>query len=388
MPLPSVTGRLRLLYRHPRYLEHLLLTKWRSQVRYRWAERNVDADDQVSPPLGYKIVLTYKCNLRCTMCYQWGDVGWCHEEPKSATAQELDWQVLEKLFSEVAHTHPYFIFIGGEPTLYSRYPDLAELVKRHHCFSITCTNGMSLDRLSAVTEGNPYLTFLVSLDGLEKENDRLRGRGVYKRVTANLQRLRNLKEPPYVGVEFTIRPENVAVMYDFCREMAEIGVDWVIFNPCWFISEAQARAYEQFMRLHFKVEPKTHLGYVMPYGLDKEMFIAQMNKINASKWPMQISSLLENPEDIYTYVDQPETPPGNTFCYRQWARMDITPEGQVSPCILYPDLILGDLKKDHALRIWNSDEFKNFRQIRRKEVLPICAKCNGIYLHDAKRKHL
>src|SRR3954453_4527728 len=382
MPLPSVTGRLRLLYRHPRYVEHLLLTKWRSQVRYRWAERNVDADDQVSPPLGYKIVLTYKCNLRCTMCYQWGEVGWCHEEPRASTSKELEWHIVEKLFSEVSSSHPYFIFIGGEPTLYSRYPDLADLVRRHRCFSITCTNGMSLDRLSAIADGNPYLTFLVSLDGLEKENDQLRGHGVYSRVTSNLRRMRSLKQPPYVGVEFTVRPENVAVMYEFCCEMAALGVDWVIFNPCWFISEKQARAYEEFLSSHFNVEPKTHLGYVMPYPLDKDMFIAQMNKINTTQWPMQVSSLLERAEDIHTYIDEPEKPPGNAFCYRQWTRMDITPEGQISPCVLSPDLILADARTDSVLNIWNSDAFSHFRQVRRNEILPICAKCNGIYLHD------
>ena len=177
-------------------------------------------------------------------------------------------------------------------------------------------------------------------------------------------------------------------MYDFCEEMVRVGVDWVIFNPCWFISESQARNYEQFMESHFLISPKSHLGYLMPYDLDKEKFIEQMTRINSRQWPIQISSLLQEPSDIVTYVDRPEVPPGNSFCYRQWSRMDITPHGEVSPCILYPDLVLGDLQKESVFKVWNSDAFHSFRQIRRKEILPICAKCNGVYLHDTNRKHL
>src|SRR5262245_64215501 len=112
MPVPTKRGLLRTVYRHPLYMEHLIVNKFRSLWRYRWAERHADKDDQVALPLGYKMVLTYKCNLRCIMCYEWGEVGWCHEEPKQAIAKELDWEVIQRLFSEVGRRHPYFIQIG------------------------------------------------------------------------------------------------------------------------------------------------------------------------------------------------------------------------------------------------------------------------------------
>jgi radical SAM protein with 4Fe4S-binding SPASM domain len=388
MPLPSVGGFLRTVYRHPLYMQHLIVSKFTSLARYRWAERNPDKDDRVPPPLGYKVVLTYKCNLRCIMCYEWGEVGWCHEQPKPAMAKELDWAVVEKLFAEARRSRPYFIFIGGEPLLYSRFGDLARLVRQRKCFAITCTNGLLLDRFEEALADNPYLTFLVSLDGPEEQNDRLRGRGVYRKVTRNIAWLKGRKRPPYIGVEFTIRPENVGTMYDFCKDMVQRGVDWVLLNPCWFVSAEQARAYERFMEEHFNLTPKTHLGYLMPYELDTEEFVRQSEKINAEKWGIQISCYLKKPEDIHTYVNTPEVPPGNSFCYRQWSRMDITPDGEVTPCILYPDLIVGDLLRQGVREVWNSPAFAHFRQFRRQEVLPVCAKCNALYLHDSKRKYL
>src|SRR5262245_21322677 len=106
MALPSIRGFLGTVYRHPLYMSHLIASKFTSRRRYRWAEDHADRDDRVPPPLGFKLVLTYKCNLRCVMCYEWGEVGWCHEQPKGAMARELDWAVIEKLFAEVGDRHP------------------------------------------------------------------------------------------------------------------------------------------------------------------------------------------------------------------------------------------------------------------------------------------
>ena len=388
MALPSARGVLNTTIRHPLYMQHLIVSKFTALTRYRWAERNVDKDHRVPPPLGYKLVLTYKCNLRCIMCYEWGEVGWCHEEPKSTMAAELDWGVIQKIFAGVGYMRPYFILIGGEPLLYSRFSDLAGLLRERRCFAIVCTNGLLLDHFENALTDNPSLSFFVSLDGREEQNDALRGRGVYRKVTRNIERLKALRRPPYIGIEFTIRPENVATMYDFCKDMVMRGVDWVLLNPCWFVSEEQAREYERFMQKHFNILPKTHLGYLMPYELDKEEFVSQVQKINREQWPIQISCYLQKPEHIYTYVDKPQIPPGNSFCYRQWSRIDITPDGDVTPCILYPDLIVGNLKQQSVMEVWNSPAFAKFRQFRRKEVLPICAKCNALYLHDSKRKYI
>jgi radical SAM protein with 4Fe4S-binding SPASM domain len=388
MTLPSTLGLAKTVYQHPLYMQHLIVKKFTSQARYRWADRNASKDDRVPPPLGYKMVLTYKCNLRCIMCYEWGEVGWCHEQPKPIMAKEMDWGLIQKLFAEVAHRHPYFILHGGEPLLYSHFQDLADLLKKNQCFSISCTNGMLLDRYQEDIADNPYLTFLVSLDGPEEQNDQLRGKGVYRKVTENIKRLKASRNSPYVGIQFTIRPENVGVMHAFCKEMVDLGVDWVLLNPCWFVSKKQAEEYEKFMEKHFHFKPHTHLGYLMPYELDKQTFITQLQKIRRDKWPIQISCYLKKPEDIHTYIDTPQTPPGNTFCYQQWSRMDITPDGEVTPCILYPDLKVGNLHNQGVMEIWNSPQFAGFRRLRRKEVLPVCAKCNAIYLHDSKRKCL
>src|SRR3982751_356079 len=108
MALPSARGLLGTVYRHPLYMQHLIVSKVKAHARHRWAERNADKDDRVPAPLGYKLVLTYKCNLRCIMCYEWGEVGWCHEQPKRAMAKELDWALVESPVADLGETPPSF----------------------------------------------------------------------------------------------------------------------------------------------------------------------------------------------------------------------------------------------------------------------------------------
>jgi len=364
---------------------HLVNLKMRLIQRFSWIKHNYDKDSQVPAPLIYKFILTKRCNLRCKMCMLWGETGWCKNESQEIISQELDWGVFRRVIEQIRDYHPSFIFTGGEPLLYSHFAKLALLLKDNKWFATICTNGLLLDKFLEVINNNPYLIFLISLDGLEEENDLLRGEGVYKKVLGNIKLLKSLKKPPYIGIQFTIRPENIKAMYRFCQEMAALGVDWILLNPCWFISQEQARAYEDFLMKNFNNRPKSHLGYLFPYMLDRKEFINQFQKIKNEQWPIQISCYLKEPQDIHPYLDMPHIPPRNKFCYKQWLRMDFTPQGDVTPCAQFPDLSFGNIKDSAIEKIWNSYDYEKFRKLIREKYLPICSKCNAIYLYDADR---
>ncbi|OGW74805.1 MAG: hypothetical protein A2Z72_05985 [Omnitrophica bacterium RBG_13_46_9] len=388
MPIPLKLSVLRLVYAHPLYARHLIEKKFRFRRRFRRIAKCPDKDNAVLPPLVYKFILTLRCNLNCRMCMLWGERGWCKKEPRDTTSGELDWDIVKRIVSQSGHYRPSYILSGGEPLLYSHFEDLAESLGKTRSFAYICTNGLLLDRFKDTISKNPYLTFLVSLDGLRDENDSLRGKGVYDKVVENISLLKAIKRPPYIGIQFTIYPDNVAIMYDFCREMARLKIDWILLNPCWFISETQAKEYESVMVNDFGVRPKTHSGYLSVPDFDKEEFVKQLRKIRDRSWPMQVSCYLKEPEHVYTYADTPEVPPGNGFCYKQWLRLDIAPDGEVCPCIQFPDLKFGNLKEKSALEIWNSPSYERFRKILRKRCLPVCSKCDCLYLYDAGRKYL
>jgi sulfatase maturation enzyme AslB (radical SAM superfamily) len=295
MTLPNIRPLVRHARRHPRYFAHLLLRKAQFAARYRWIRAHGASDRRRPRPLVVKLMLNWRCNLRCPMCMLWGDVGWVKESPERHDS-DLDWSVVEKVLDYEHHVNSSFILSGGEPLMYAHFGRLLRELHRRRKFAIICTNGLLLDRFTEEIDGNPYPTFLISLDGHEVTNDALRGRGVYRRVIANLERLQGLERPPFLAIQFTVMPENVSSIMSFCEEMVARGVDWILINPGWFVTPAQARAYEHFMADKFGVEAHTDRGYVREYDYDVKEFESQLRAVRARRWPIQIGSHLHEPE--------------------------------------------------------------------------------------------
>jgi len=312
-----------------------------------------------------------------------GDLGSGLESEK-----ELDWDVVERIFREEGHGRPSFILSGGEPLLYSRFGELSALLKQHRCFAYVCTNGTLVEKYLSAIRDNPYLIFYMSVDGPREINDRLRGSGVYDAAVRSIRSLKKLRRKPYVGVQVTLQPENVRHLHRTCKEMVALGADWILVNLQWFITPQQALQYETVLQKEFDIIPKSHNGFLLPYTIDKEEFIRQCKKIRSEKWPIQISSYLKEPEDIYNYLDHPDANPYNQFCYKEWIRMDVLPDGRVTPCIQYPDITFGSLKERSVMDIWNGRAFMHFRKKISDEPLPVCSRCYCLYLYDAHRQVL
>lgn len=388
MYVPNITHIAKLFLKYPAHMNHLIRYKVKSNQRYSWALNNSGKDDQVPPPLAYKLYLNQACDLRCPMCFLWGETGIYTAEDKMPVPRELDWKVVQRIFHETGKQRPLFILSGGEPLLYSRFRDLAALLKEHKTCAYICTNGGHIDKYLDVIENNPYLIFYVSLDGTKEVNDLLRGKGVYDKAVSNIKKLKSLRSPHYVGIQFTLQPENVGLLYDTCQEAVGLGVDWVLINLQWNLSEEQSKKYEQELHNDFGVMPRSQKGYVTPYPVDIKEFISQCRKIKSSRWPIYISSYLRKPEDLDLYINEEHKNPYNNFCYKQWARMDVLSDGRVTPCMPYPDLTFDSLAEKSVEEIWNGKSYMKFRQYRRKRSFSVCSKCDCLYLYDKGRARL
>jgi radical SAM protein with 4Fe4S-binding SPASM domain len=300
----------------------------------------------------------------------------------------LDWKIIEKVLSYPHPVDPSYIFNGGEPFLYTRIRELLETCRAGKRFATICTNGLLLDKYEDVLVDNPYVALVVSLDGFEQTNDRLRGPGVYRKVLANIERLRRSRKPPYIGIQFTTQPENVGSMYEFVSEMARRGVDWLLFNFRWFVTDEERKLYASTMTSDFGVLTPSVDSYASTLPLDERTFIEQYKRIDASTWPMQISCLLPTAADVVPFVHSRKIADGEGFCYKQWLRMDILPDGTVTPCVSYPDLGVGDLLEEGLEQVWNSPLYGRFRKRVTKALLPVCRKCGAIQLYNVKRRYL
>src|SRR5262249_55118663 len=135
----------------------------------------IKAGIKFTPPL-VNYLVTNKCDLKCRHCWLYDDLN--VKEVKDLTIDEID------QFSRTMD-HIYFMVIaGGEPFVRR---DLPELLARFYWNTATrefailtdaqFTNRMS-DQIPQMLEAMPEarLALSMSLDGLEDDHDRIRGR--------------------------------------------------------------------------------------------------------------------------------------------------------------------------------------------------------------------
>lgn len=142
------------------------------------------------------------CNLKCTGCYA---------SSSSASSENLDWEVFSKIVGEQAGlwgSH-FTVISGGEPLLYkSKGKTLLDIAKDHSKnFFLMFTNGTLIDGKMAkklAEIGN--ITPAISVEGFEKETDKRRGKGVYKKIVEAMKNLKNEGVP--FGISITATNEN------------------------------------------------------------------------------------------------------------------------------------------------------------------------------------
>ncbi len=374
------------LIKNPRYLFFLLTSKYRQLKRCRWVEKYAGTAEVVPCPIIYKIMLTTKCNLSCRMCINIPDHD-NHKQPLSY--EEIDFNLVEDLLLKTGSPSPSIILSGGEPFSYHKFKDLVLLIEKKKLHTHICTNGTLLMEFIPLLKSTRYIHLIVSLDGIKEDNDLIRGDGVYDSVVDAIRKLRKESKGIYIGIQHTIMPENVSSMYQFCKDMVKLEVDWILLNPCWFINDKQAEKYVAFIKKEYGAEPRAHKGYMISYKPDTDAFAEQYNKIKKEKWPIQISCYYKDPiNDLKKILIDDSYFSGNSFCYKQWIRMDIMPDGKVVSCQQYPDITMGDLNKNEWFEIWNGEAFKSFRNKILEKPLPVCNKCAPVYLYDRKRKRL
>ncbi len=126
----------------------------------------------------FYIAMLDRCNLKCVMC-----TTTTHPHDLSHELSLDEWKVI---IENITRFKVQSIGFGGGESLL-RAEDLAELVKIVAAKGITVniiTNATLLTRgfLENIIQCKEKTIFILSLDGLEAENDRIRGNGVFSKV--------------------------------------------------------------------------------------------------------------------------------------------------------------------------------------------------------------
>src|SRR5258705_4842531 len=79
-------------------------------------------------PQEVSMQLTYRCNLRCTHCFQWNEQGFFHNYDSQRKRAELDVDVVRDVLPTTAPHHAKVFLWGREPLMHSRFIEIAKLL--------------------------------------------------------------------------------------------------------------------------------------------------------------------------------------------------------------------------------------------------------------------
>ncbi|MCP4601725.1 MAG: radical SAM protein [Proteobacteria bacterium] len=324
-------------------------------------------------PLRYLFLeITQKCNLKCLHCG-----SDCGKKPRPNELTTNEWiDFIDYLgVAYKKKKKPILVITGGEPFC---HPELNIILKqiRNQGFTFgMVTNGFMLNESNVnkiVNLGISSIT--VSLDGLKKSHDWLRGKnGSFDRAVAGISLI--TREPiRFIDVVTCVNPRNLSELPQLLRLIQDNGIRrWRLFN---IFPKGRASTNQDLFLL--KDQLKATLDWI------REM----RPKLEATDFHLDFSCEGYLPRYLDSQVrDEPY------FCRAGICIGSVLCDGDISACPnITRDLVQGNIRNDDFTTIWEQN-FEHYRNRSWMKKGP-CVKCdqwkrcqgNSLHLWDSDKQ--
>jgi radical SAM protein with 4Fe4S-binding SPASM domain len=350
------------------------------------------------PPSSVSLQLTENCNLRCKMCYEWGEKGCYNKAGSQAKPASLDINLLKRVIHDLAPAKPAYDLFGGEPLVYPHLEELIRTVKEAGSFIDTPTNGTLLKNQAPMLVRTGFDSVRVSIDGPREINDAQRGRGSYEKAMNGIEALHREKENagvrvPVISTIFTVTAGNyLSIEQFFLKELNLSAIDWVTIQMQNYITEPMGRAYARMLDYEFGIKSDRYWhGCVCSPSdfaqVDVDKIARQVNTVCEALQKMGKTILLIPPtfsaDNLSAYLRTQWSEMSDRYrrCSVPWHIIDITATGNVASCHVFYDLTMGNLYEQSLEEIWNGERYKRFREYMDQHgLMSICYGCCILYL--------
>ena len=274
------------------------------------------------------VIVTYRCNARCTMCNRY--------KAPSRPEEEISIETIRKL------PRMYFTNItGGEPFIREDLPDIVrELYKKSDRIVIS-TNGFFTDRILALAKEFPQIGIRISIEGLEETNNAIRGlQNGYQRGYQTLKKLREMGMKD-VGFGMTVQDRNAPDLVPLYKISEEMGMEFAtasLHNSFYFVEAKNIIHDRPMVAKHFE----DLVNELLRSNSPKKWFRAYFNH-----------GLIN-----YIYGQKRLLP-----CDMSFDTFFIDPYGDVMPCNGTKDKeVMGNLNTQTWEELWNSPEAEAVRR--------------------------
>jgi radical SAM protein with 4Fe4S-binding SPASM domain len=335
------------------------------------------------------------------MCYFWGESGAYTKLREKPIVLEFD--IVKGLVKELANTgaKPFYSLFGGEPLTYPHLEELILTIKDAGAFVDTPTNGTFLTDKASMLIRTGFDQVRVSLDGPKEINDYQRGQGSYQKAISGINELHNEKQrlgsrTPRMAILYTITKNNFRFIEDLFLSNPDLELDalsYVGFQMQNFITSEMGVQFDDFLKEEFGItSEKNWRGFVRDIEEFKEIDVIllsnQLNKVRIELEKRDIGFSLHpptcSPENLSAYLkaDWQNMIDLYEACPVPWVAVEITASGEVAPCHIFHDFILGSLKENSFMDIWNGERYVKFREyMKTNKFMPICnIGCCALYI--------
>lgn len=344
-----------------------------------------------APPETISFFLTYKCNLRCMMCGQWGEQGIYKEYSPMDLRQKISLPSIKRVINEVAKFNPTITLFGGEPMLYDGWLEVLKEVKNKGLRCNIVTNGVLLAQYAEemVTCGLDEIIF--SLDGPQEIHDRIkRVKNTFHKTMEGFDKLKKIKNKykknkPFVTINSTINEYNYFCLEELPEIANRVEAYHINIHHLLFLHKKISDHHNEFFKKTFKSSSTDWYGFCaenLP-NIDINFLLNQIKKIKRKKKNIGVSFYPNfSDQEIREYYSKWEFESKSyaNRCLSPWMVAYIFPDGSVKPYHTM-NYVTGNINNNLFLDIWNNRKYRKFRKIVKKiKKFPVCAKgCTELY---------
>ena len=274
------------------------------------------------------VIVTYRCNARCTMCNRYK----CPSKPEEEISIETIKKLPEMYFTNIT---------GGEPFIREDLKDIVrELYKKSDRIVIS-TNGFFTDRIVDLCKEFPNIGIRISIEGLEETNNTIRGLDDgFNRGYTTLKKLVEMGMKD-VGFGMTVQDANAKDLVELYKLSNDMNMEF-----------ATASLHNSF----YFVEAKNIIKDREMVGKEFEKLINEMlNSNSPKKW---FRAYFNHGLINYIYGQKRLLP-----CDMAFDTFFIDPYGDVMPCNGTKEKeVMGNLNTQSWDELWSSEQADRVRQ--------------------------
>jgi radical SAM protein with 4Fe4S-binding SPASM domain len=288
-----------------------------------------------------------ECNLRCEHCYQETFDG----EDSQLSSEDII-NIIDQYhnFTKILGLRGVINFTGGEPLIDENFEKYVKYTREKQMVTKVLSNGTLFTDARAKSLKEVDLNIVqVSIDGLRKTHDSIRGTGAFDKAVNGLKNC--IANDLQTTVMMTVNKRNVHEVEPLVKLCTEIGVKR--FGCARMIPIGQGE--------HMKDESMN--------TEDVKRFFKQLAKI-VRKYKKKIEFVIHDPVWL-AYRKRRNT----IGCSVGQFGLTVMHNGDIMPCRRM-STIIGNIQKTNFLEVWHSDYFKPFRDRRLLEEK--CASCKNV----------